>query len=538
MKISPNNKFLAVSINKGVQIFEMPNLKKEYEPFVLYRKYTSFHNDKITSINWSSDSRFILTGSKDTNVRILNVFKIKGYYPFTFTGHKKKIITALFSHDMNRIYSISQDGLMLIWKFIEERSEESGLNLNIWRPSEGTNLPILVYIHGGSLTSGSGSYEDYNGESIAKHGVIMITIQYRLGIFGYFAHEDLKNESPNHTTGDYGLVDQIFALKWINNNAANFGGDKMKITIAGESAGSSSVSALCSSPLATGLFRYAIGESSSLVMKVPPHTYRTQEKAYEVSANILKEFKCKSVADLRKIPAKKLVKTKYSNSEMMLDGYALPKDPYQVYLDGENNEEALLNGYNVKEADAFVIPQYLLSPTNKKNIKGRIAGQMDEETASKLCELYKVEIERDAFTTLNDIMSVYWFIMPHHSWSNMALQSAKGTKVYRYQFTKENGYHSTYHSGEMIYAYGNLGLSTRQFAYDQSDYDLQDVMVNYWVNFVKTGDPNGTGLPIWNEYKNNGDPVMELGENLGEIPDKYLKTYEIIDEYLTKKASS
>ena len=425
-----------------------------------------------------------------------------------------------------------------LMKPIEERSEENGLNLNIWRPSEGTNLPILVYIHGGSLTSGSSSYEDYNGETIAKHGVIMITIQYRLGVFGYFAHEDLKNESPNHTTGDYGLLDQIAALKWINSNAANFGGDNTKITIAGESAGSSSVSALCASPLATGLFRYAIGESSSLVMKVPPHTYRTQEKAYEVSANILKEFKCKSIAELRKVPAKKLVKTKYSNSEMMLDGYALPKDPYQVYLDGENNEEALLNGYNVMEADAFVIPQYLFSPTNKKNIKGRIAGQMDEETASKLCELYKNEIEKDAFSTLNDIMSVYWFIMPHHSWSNMALQSIKGTKVYRYQFTKENGYHSTYHSGEMIYAYGNLGLSTRQFAYDQSDYDLQDVMVNYWVNFVKTGDPNGTGLPTWNEYKNNGDPVMELGKNLGEIPDKYLKTYEIIDEFLTKKASS
>ena len=130
MKISPNNKFLAVSINKGVQIFEMPNLIKEYEPFVLYRKYTAFHNDKITSINWSADSRFILTGSKDTNVRILNVFKIKGYYPFTFTGHKKKIITALFSHDMNRIYSISQDGLMLIWKFIDERSENFQKHLN------------------------------------------------------------------------------------------------------------------------------------------------------------------------------------------------------------------------------------------------------------------------------------------------------------------------------------------------------------------------------------------------------------------------
>ena len=130
LKISPNNKFLAVGIGKGVQIFEMPNLIKEYEPFVLYRKYTAFHNDKITSINWSYDSRFILTGSKDTNVRILNLFKILGYYPYTFTGHKKKIITALFSKDMNRIYSISQDGLLLIWKFVDEQSDEFKKHIN------------------------------------------------------------------------------------------------------------------------------------------------------------------------------------------------------------------------------------------------------------------------------------------------------------------------------------------------------------------------------------------------------------------------
>ena len=130
LKISPNNKFLAVGIGKGVQIFEMPNLIKEYEPFVLYRKYTAFHNDKITSINWSYDSRFILTGSKDTNVRILNLFKIPGYYPYTFTGHKKKIITSLFSKDMNRIYSISQDGLLLIWKFVDEQSDEFKKHIN------------------------------------------------------------------------------------------------------------------------------------------------------------------------------------------------------------------------------------------------------------------------------------------------------------------------------------------------------------------------------------------------------------------------
>ena len=437
------------------------------------------------------------------------------------------------------IYSEGKWHPNYLMKPLEERSEENGLNLNIWRPNTTeTNLPILVFIHGGSLTNGSSSFEDYNGESVAKKGVIMITIQYRLGVFGYFAHPDLRKESPNNTTGDYGLLDQIFALQWINNNASNFGGDKNNITIAGESAGSSSVSALCTSPLAAGLFKNAIGESSSLVMKVPPHTYRTEKDAYEVSEKILKEFKCKSIDELRKVPAKKLVETKYSNSSMMLDGYALPKDPYQVYAEGNNNEEALLSGYNVKEADAFVIPNYLLSPTNKKNINARIAGSTDQQCADEICELYKDEIEKSAFDALNEIMSIYWFIMPHHSWSNMALLSTKTQRVYRYQFTKENGYHTTYHSGEMIYAYGNLGLSERQFAYDESDYKLQDIMLNYWVNFAKNGNPNGEGLPTWDEYQNSTDDVMELGENVGKIPDKYLKSYEIFDQYLNRKLAS
>ena len=223
---------------------------------------------------------------------------------------------------------------------------------------------------------------------------------------------------------------------------------------------------------------------------------------------------------------------------MMLDGYALPKDPYQVYAEGNNNEEALLSGYNVKEADAFVIPNFLLSPTNKKNIKERIANYTDQQCADAICELYKDEIEKDAFNVINEVFSIYWFIMPHHVWSNMAAQSAKTHRVYRYQFTKENGYHTTYHSGEMIYAYGNLGLSPRQFAYDESDYALQDIMLNYWLNFAKTGDPNGEGLPTWEEYKNNTDPVMELGENVGKIPDKYLKAYEIFEELQLRKVAS
>ena len=416
----------------------------------------------------------------------------------------------------------------------QEKSEDS-LYLNIWKPNtEETNLPILVYIHGGSLTTGSGSYEDYNGESMAKTGVIMITIQYRLGVFGYFAHPDLKQESLNETghgtTGNYGLLDQIFALNWINENASNFGGDKNNITLAGESAGSSAVSALCSSPLAKNLFKRAIGESSSLVIKKAPHTYRSEKQAYEISENILKEFKCSSIEELRKVDAEKLTNTKHKNSEMMLDGYALTKDPYQVYMDKENNEEALLNGYNVLEGDGFVIPLFLTSPTNFKNIKGRLIDAFGKTYGTKIYDLYKDRIDKDAFASFNEIFSIYWFIMPHHTWSNAALEA--GVEVYRYQFTKENGYHGTYHSGEMAYAYGNLAKQNRPYAYNDSDYALEKTMLSYWSNFAKTGNPNSGSLPVWNQYIANGQ-VMELGSRVGLIDDKYQDLYQVLDEFMS-----
>ena len=412
---------------------------------------------------------------------------------------------------------------------VQKMSEDS-LYLNIWKPHNNkTNLPILVFIHGGSLTSGSSASDDYRGVEMAKKDVIMITITYRLGVFGYFAHESLMDESSNHTTGNYGLLDQIKALEWVNQNAEKIGGDKNNITIAGESAGSSSVSAICSSPLAKGLFKRAIGESSSLVTIKAPHTYRSMDDAIKTGNDILKEFKCKDIDELRKIPAKRLVGTKYTNSSMTLDGYALTKDPYQVYLDGENNEEALLNGFNVMEADAFVVPTYLFSPTNKTNIASRLNDTFGKNIGEKIYNLYRDKINKDAFTAFNEIYSVHWFMQPHYSWSKMA--ESNGVKVYRYQFTKENNYHRTYHAGEMIYAYGNVKNEPRTYRYNQSDLDLSETMLSYWSNFAKVGDPNGTGLPIWPTYESGSDKLMELGSNVGPINDPYMSLYPLIEEY-------
>lgn len=414
-------------------------------------------------------------------------------------------------------------------EFIQESSEDC-LYLNVWKPKDATNAPVLVYIHGGSLTSGSAAYDNFNGEAMAKKGVIMVTIAYRLGIFGYLALDELANESANHTTGNYGLLDQVKALEWVHNNAAYFGGNKDNITIAGESAGSSSVSALCSTPLAKGLFKKAIGESSSLVVKVAPHTLRELTDAKKTGNKILKEFNCKNVAELRQVDAKDLVKTQYKNDSMTVDGYALTKTPYEVYQAKENNEEALLNGFNVLESDAFVVPMYLLNPTNKDNILPRLEEVFGTAVAKKIYDLYKDRIETNAFEVFNEIISVYWFMHPHYSWSDMA--AANGVKVYKYQFTKENGFYGTYHSGEIIYAYGNVEKSTYNYRYNDEDIELSRKMLTYWANFAKTGNPNEDSLPMWLEYQKGNYEVMELGSRLGMKADPYKDLYPLIDEFV------
>ena len=193
--------------------------------------------------------------------------------------------------------------------FLEPMSEDS-LYLNIWKPSgEIKDAPVLFFIHGGSLTGGQPSYGDYNGESLAKKGVIVVNFGYRLNVFGYYADEELAKESPNGTTGNYGLLDQIQALKWVKENIRAFGGDPDNITIAGESAGASSVNAICVSPLTEGLFRRAIAESSGITAVQPYHTFRAFDAALELGRELLTEQGAADIAALRAVPAEKLVNT-------------------------------------------------------------------------------------------------------------------------------------------------------------------------------------------------------------------------------------
>ncbi|MBR6315209.1 MAG: carboxylesterase family protein, partial [Clostridia bacterium] len=300
--------------------------------------------------------------------------------------------------------------------YVEAMSEDS-LYLNIWKPAgELKDCPVLFFIHGGSLTTGNTSYSEYNGESLAKRGIIVVNCAYRLNVFGYYANELLQEESPNGTTGNYGLLDQIAALKWVNDNIASFGGDPTKITIAGESAGSSSVNAICVSPLAKGLFRYAIAESSGITAVKPYHTFRSLQSALKSGSALQEEFGANDLTALRAIPAEKLVLTKQNNSSMTVDGYAIKEQPYKTYLKGKSNEQALMNGFNVHEADYFTFLQKVTSENYEeslKNVLGDYAKEAVElyppEPVDPAYKLAIVEQGGDAKGAFNKVYSAAWF---------------------------------------------------------------------------------------------------------------------------------
>ena len=414
-----------------------------------------------------------------------------------------------------------------------EAISEDSLYLNIWKPAgKVENAPVLFFIHGGSLTGGHTSFSEYRGEDLAKKGIIVVNCAYRLNVFGYMANEELAAESENGTTGNYGLLDQIAALKWVNENIKSFGGDPSKITIAGESAGASSVGALCVSPLAKGLFRYAIAESSGITPKVPYHTFRSFEDALSEGKKTMEDFGAKSIDDLRKLSAEELLNTSANNSAMTVDGYAIAEQPYLTYEKGENNEQALLNGYNAQESDVF----NLFSEINEKEYKdaltqlfGKYADEALEAVPADSHQLpYKIVIDKggEAKGAYDYVLSTTWFSYSHKKWSDY--MAAQENPVYFYYFAKDDSGLKAYHAGELPFAYGNLWR--HKSAYKEDDFALSETMQNYWVNFIKTGNPNGADLPKWERFTKDQNQIIQLDNEIKMIDDPCEELYKIIDK--------
>ena len=382
---------------------------------------------------------------------------------------------------------------------------EDCLYLNVWKPAHASGkLPVLVYFYGGGFVAGDGSEKRYDGASLASKGIVTVTVNYRLGVFGFFAVPALAAESPQHAAGNYGLLDQVAALRWVQANIARLGGDPAQVTIAGESAGSIAVSALMASPLAHGLFARAIGESGALIAPIAPVTQATMEQRGEVFAS---KLGATSLAALRELPADTLLQATRdqggADADVDIDGYLLKEAPAETFARGAQAQVPLLLGSNSQEGFyTAILDKQAPTPANYRAAIGKIFG----DQASRVLALYPgadvAEVKRSATALAGDLF------IAHSTWRWMDLHRRTGkAPVYFYYFAQprpakrhpapgEVADSGAVHSGEIEYALGNLD-GNAVYAWTPADRETSRVMEGYFANFIKTGDPNGGGLPHW-----------------------------------------
>jgi para-nitrobenzyl esterase len=390
--------------------------------------------------------------------------------------------------------------------FRSDGMSEDCLYLNVWTPAHaaGAKLPVLVYFYGGGFIAGDGSEPRYDGASLAARGIVTVTVNYRLGVFGFLALPALAAHSPHHATGNYGLLDQNAALRWVKANIARFGGDPRQVTIGGESAGSMSVSAQMASPLSRNLIARAIGESGALIAPLAPTPLATAQQQGEAFA---KQVGAKSLAALRAMPAATLLKAAGASASPSfgpdIDGYFLPRRPVEIDKRGAQAHVPLLVGSNSQEGFyTTVLKDKLPTPANYRAALKRLFGKQ----ANRALALYpghsKVQVKRSATALASDMFTA------HSTWRWMNLQRRTGrAPVYYYYFARarptkrhpapgERPAPGAVHSAEIEYALGNL-RSNRVYSWTRADRKVSRIMEGYFAHFIKTGNPNAAGLPRW-----------------------------------------
>lgn len=419
---------------------------------------------------------------------------------------------------------------------------EDCLYLNVWTPAKNMTekLPVLVYFYGGGLVAGDGSEPRYDGETLAKKGIVVVTLNYRLGIFGFFSHPDLTKESPNHSSGNYGYLDQHAALLWVQKNIDKFGGDPKRVTIAGESAGSISVSVQMASPLSKDLIAGAIGESGAGINPtLASLPIAEAEKSGLAFAESIKSGS--TIASLRAMSASDLLDAAYTPGQTRtattptIDGYLLPKTLPQIFEAGQQAKVPILVGWNsaevpyqvVMKADAPTLVNYKKAVTALYNDK-----------AEQVLKLYPAASDKEVVKVATELSSDRFIVYSTWKWADLQIKTG-GKPVYRYVFSRIRPAMSAAmgnakpglaggvikgdaakaapevpaavgasHASEIEYALGNLA-SNKVYEWTPDDYKVSATMVDYFANFIKTGDPNGKDLPKWDG-------------NTGKAPVKYM----------------
>jgi para-nitrobenzyl esterase len=414
-----------------------------------------------------------------------------------------------------------------IYRTPPEPMSEDCLYLNIWTAAQSASekRPVMVWIHGGALTRGSGSAPRYDGDALAKKGVVLVTINYRLGVFGFFAHPELTKESSHHASGNYGLLDQIAALQWVQKNIAAFGGDPKRVTIFGESAGSWSVNYLMAAPIAKGLFERAIGESGAVfdAMKKLP-------AVEQAGAQFATMFQADSLVALRAVSADSLLKAMgQAGFVPNVDGWLLPEDVYGIFAKGQQNDVPLIAGSNADEATAlFPWPANGTAAAFLFQVK-RLFGDLSDQFLKFYPGGTDAEAKASHYAAYRDVT----FGWQMREWVRMQGKTGK-SPAYLYYFTRAppgpgSSTLGAYHASEIAYVFNNLYIGSRR--YENADRALADTMSSYWVNFATTGDPNGKGLPNWPAYRTKSDIALELGAAIKPAPELHKPELDFLDGY-------
>lgn len=406
---------------------------------------------------------------------------------------------------------------------------EDSLYLNLWRSTEpgsiSDRLPVVVYIPGGGFASGSGALPLYDGEALASSGeVIVVTINYRLGVLGFLSHPELAAESEHGASGNYGILDQIAALDWIRQNIASFGGDPERVTVAGESAGGESVCLLGATPLAKGLVDGIIGASGACMGTTGDTAdgdqADTRAVAEDAGRRLAHELGDATVEEMRRMPIDRITEAAAvvgPHWRPSIDGHVLDRSPAQIYADGDQLDVPLLIGSNADESSlALASP-----PDDDVDAYAASVRKKYGQDAREFLDLYPGRTDDQVLDSLLQAQTDQVMTRAMHRWARLQTQSGRAP-AYLYFFTHtppDEGLekYGAYHGAEVMYAYDNLGKDG-DADYTDADYRLRDQMRGHWLRFVTTGDPNGPGLPAWPSVGEAPDQVMEFDSDSDMAP--------------------